>query len=317
VFQPPAVKAAEPAAEPAAPVAVARPVPTPVLTKTDGDQNAEKDAADAAAAAELAKLKSNAGLDTVPAAKEPPVAVKDRLAPVDTGSLGRAANAGVAAAAPATTSDPTEFIRDKSDDKFDRPEKKKTQNKEPAVNAGIRISPTVFSYATQLGLIQNGKIDVERIRKFQRSNGLKDDGIIGADTSGAIISAIQPNMRPNRDSNVDSTGRDAISRQRFPANTPAATSTPQNALPVPSATPAAPPPKPVIGEPMPNGRRASQADVLSWENQYGPGAQAAKQKDAASAAAAAAAKKAYNPFVQNKVQEDISRMKFLAGLAKD
>jgi hypothetical protein len=220
----------------------------------------------------------------------------------------------VAAAAPATTSDPTEFIRDKSDDKFDRPEKKKTQNKEPAVNAGIRISPTVFSYATQLGLIQNGKMDVERIRKFQRSNGLKDDGIIGADTSGAIISAIGPNNRPISGSTVAPTPSKQV--QRFPANTPA-TSTPQNALPVPSATPAAPPPKPVIGEPMPNGRRASQADVLSWENQYGPGAQAAKQKDTASAAAAAAAKQAYNPFVQNKVQEDISRMRFLAGLTKD
>jgi hypothetical protein len=39
----------------------------------------------------------------------------------------------VAAAAPATTSDPEEFIRDKSDDKFDPQGRKKIQNKKPEV----------------------------------------------------------------------------------------------------------------------------------------------------------------------------------------
>ena len=109
------------------------------------------------------------------------------------------------------------------------------------------------------------------------------------------------NAGPGASGPSDASSASSKQLQRFPANTPAATSTPQNAFPVP-AEPAAPPPKPVIGEFMPNGRRASQADVLSWENQYGPDAQAAKQKDAASAAAADAAKKAYNPYVQNKVQ---------------
>jgi hypothetical protein len=169
------------AAEPA-PAAIAAAVPTPVLAKTDIDQNAEKDAA-----AALAKLKKDAGLDAVPAAKEPPVAVKDPLAAVDSGSLGRAANAGVAAAAPASTSDPEEFIRDKSDDKFD-PQGRKQKNKEPVVNGGINISPTVWAYAINMGLIQNGKLNIERIRKFQRSQNIEDDGIIGKDTSNAILS---------------------------------------------------------------------------------------------------------------------------------
>jgi len=135
----------------AAPVAVARPVPTPVLTKTDGDQNAERDAADAAA---LAQIKANAGLAgpsaipsagsqmgpgglsaAPPPAEGLPVAVKDPLAPVDSGSLGRAASAGVAAAAPASTSDPEEFIRDKSDDKFDPIKKRKLADPVPGVAA--------------------------------------------------------------------------------------------------------------------------------------------------------------------------------------
>jgi hypothetical protein len=57
--------------------------------------------------------------------------VKDPKAEVDAGSLGVPAFTGVAAGAPSRTSDPEEFIRDKSDDKFDRQGRKKTQNKEP------------------------------------------------------------------------------------------------------------------------------------------------------------------------------------------
>ena len=87
------------------------------------------------AARDLERLKDLAGVKdpTAPAA-EPPVAVKDPLAAVAPGSLGSPSFAGVAAAAPASGGgDPTQdlFIRDKSDDKFDRPEKKKTQNVEP------------------------------------------------------------------------------------------------------------------------------------------------------------------------------------------
>jgi len=163
----------------APPVAVAQPISTtPIKTEpivaVDGDQtaangpklnrltgkidgeNSEQDAADAAA---LAQIKANAGLAgpsaipsagsqmgpgglsaAPPPAEGLPVAVKDTLAPVDSGSPGRAANAGVAAAAPASTSDPEEFIRDKSDDKFDRQGRKKTQNKEP-----VPVQPPVVN----------------------------------------------------------------------------------------------------------------------------------------------------------------------------
>jgi hypothetical protein len=67
-------------------------------------------------------------------------------------------------------------------------QKKKPSDTKSSVNGGINISPTVFAYATNIGLIQNGKLDIERIRKFQRSQNIEDDGIIGKDTSNAILS---------------------------------------------------------------------------------------------------------------------------------
>ena len=169
---PAAVKAAEPAAV----------VPEPVsarISKVDGGQNTEKDAADAEAAAALAQIKANAGLAgpsatpyagsqmgpgglsaVPPPAEGLPVAVKDTKAEVDPGSLGVPAYTGVAAGAPSRTSDPEEFIRDKSDDKFDRPEKKKVKpkpkpqpNKEPAV-------PYVASGGTGGGSLNNPQDDM-------------------------------------------------------------------------------------------------------------------------------------------------------------
>jgi hypothetical protein len=58
------------------------------------------------------------------------------------------------------------------------------------------MSPTVWSYAINMGLIQNGKPVESAIRAFQKKNGLEVDGIIGNDTSNAIISAATPGM-PN------------------------------------------------------------------------------------------------------------------------
>ncbi len=102
----------------------------------------------------------------------------------------------------------------------------------------------------------------------------------------------------------------------------AAVQAPQAATPTPSAPPkpipAAPPPKPVVGQPMANGKRASQSDVMSWDNQYGP----AGAERAASAAAAAKAKQEYNPYAQNKVsgttnfEESVNRMRRLSTLLK-
>ena len=191
------------------------------------------------------------------------------------------------------------------------------QNATP--KAGFKMSPTVWEYAINMGLIQNGKPVDAAIKAFQEKNGLTKDGVIGPNTSNAILSAAKPGM-PNigRGQQGGATGTEMYKpvQPATPKSAPAKPESPQ-VQPGQGATPTVTPPKPVIGAPMPNGRRASQTDVLSWENQYGPAAQAAKQKDAASTAAAAAAKQAYNPYVQNKVQEDISRMRFLAGLSKD
>ena len=62
--------------------------------------------------------------------------------------------------------------------------------------AKFNMSPTVWSYAINMGLIQNGKPVDSAIRAFQKKNGLEVDGIIGNDTSNAIISAATTGM-PN------------------------------------------------------------------------------------------------------------------------
>jgi hypothetical protein len=68
------------------------------------------------------------------------------------------------------------------------------QNATP--KAGFKMSPTVWEYAINMGLIQNGKPVDAAIKAFQEKNGLKADGLIGANTSNAILSAAKPGM-PN------------------------------------------------------------------------------------------------------------------------
>jgi hypothetical protein len=71
---------------------------------------------------------------------------------------------------------------------------RKKNDSAPAQNttpppAKFNMSPTVWSYAINMGLIQNGKPVESAIRAFQKKNGLEVDGVIGNDTSNAIISA--------------------------------------------------------------------------------------------------------------------------------
>jgi hypothetical protein len=78
---------------------------------------------------------------------------------------------------------------------------RKKNDSAPAQNttpppAKFNMSPTVWSYAINMGLIQNGKPVESAIRAFQKKNGLEVDGVIGNDTSNAIISAATPGM-PN------------------------------------------------------------------------------------------------------------------------
>ena len=62
--------------------------------------------------------------------------------------------------------------------------------KKPA--AAPAVSPAIVGYASSMGLYKNGKPDPEAIKKFQTDNGLKADGVIGPNTSGAILSAQKP-----------------------------------------------------------------------------------------------------------------------------
>jgi hypothetical protein len=68
------------------------------------------------------------------------------------------------------------------------------QSAQPAAKpAGNRsMTPTVTAYAASMGLLSNGKPNIEAIKKFQQDNGLTADGIIGPKTAGAIISAQKP-----------------------------------------------------------------------------------------------------------------------------
>jgi hypothetical protein len=99
------------------------------------------------------------------------------------------------------------------------------------------ISPAILGYASSMGLYKNGQPDIEAIKAFQRKNGLKVDGAIGPNTSGAILSAAKPG--------------DAGSG-RGGAGGPTATQVAQ------AATPAAAPPRPSFG----------MASQFEWDRQY-------------------------------------------------
>jgi peptidoglycan hydrolase-like protein with peptidoglycan-binding domain len=78
-----------------------------------------------------------------------------------------------------------------------------------------------------MGLYKNGKPDKAAIMAFQEKNGLTKDGIIGPDTSGAIISAAKPG---DAGSGRGGQGGPAAYKQNMP---PMPTKTQQAATPVP------------------------------------------------------------------------------------
>ena len=102
------------------------------------------------------------------------------------------------------------------------------------------ISPAILGYASSMGLYKNGQPDTEAIKAFQRKNGLKVDGAIGPNTSGAILSAAKPN--------------DAGSGRGVTGG-PTATQVAQ------AATPAAAPPRPSI-------LTAKAGEQFEWDRQY-------------------------------------------------
>jgi hypothetical protein len=78
-----------------------------------------------------------------------------------------------------------------------------------------------------MGLYKNGKPDKAAIMAFQQKNGLKADGIIGPDTSGAILSAAKPGAAG---SGRGGQGGPAAYKQTMP---PMPNNTQQAATPVP------------------------------------------------------------------------------------
>jgi hypothetical protein len=307
------------------PPAGAAPAPSPAPAADDSAARAAAAAANAHQPVksteinpDLERIKTNAGISTTadaksdilpPATPPAPSPAPEVPAPaVDTTGVGRVpgeAHAGQGGTEPvATTQLPT------------RPGQQTSGQAATPTKAAPKISPAIVGYASSMGLYKNGKPDPEAIKAFQQKNGLKADGIIGGNTSAAILSAAKPGDAGS------SRGQQGGAPAPAPAkgNPPMPPTQPKSAPASPQiqpgqgGTPSVTPPKPVIGQTMPNGRKASQSDVLSWENQYGPGKQAAAAKATADATAA---KTAYNPYAQNKVQEDIQRMRFLAGLSKD
>ena len=66
------------------------------------------------------------------------------------------------------------------------------QTSGPTAKAAPGVRPAIVGYASSMGLYKDGKPDPAAIKAFQQKNGLTPDGIIGPDTSGAILSAAKP-----------------------------------------------------------------------------------------------------------------------------
>jgi peptidoglycan hydrolase-like protein with peptidoglycan-binding domain len=159
-----------------------------------------------------------------------------------------------------------------------------------------RVSPAVVGYASSMGLYKNGQPDPAAIKAFQRKNNLTADGIIGGNTSAAILSAAKPGMAGS------SRGQ-------------------QGGAPAPATS---------FSSPIAPRRDSNTQRQTLAKTMPGPGARAAAlpapQTGAAGQAARAAARAAGQVATpvstrqsQSAVMEsqEITRMRFLAGLSKD
>ena len=174
------------------------------------------------------------------------------------------------------------------------------------------ISPAILGYASSMGLYKNGQPDTAAIKAFQQKNGLKVDGLIGPNTSGAILSAAKPG--------------DAGSG-RGGAGGPTATQMAQNATP-PANEKLGPtntmPRNPMYAPARPSTGYTAQ---MAWDQQYGKthstsgapksatprpstgyAAQAAWDRQNAAAPA--------NPVRESNFEESVSRMRRLSTLLK-
>jgi hypothetical protein len=139
------------------------------------------------------------------------------------------------------------------------------QTSGPTAKAAPGVRPAIVGYASSMGLYKNGKPDPAAIKAFQQKNGLTADGIIGPDTSGAIISAAKPgDAGSGRGQQGVVAKPDAAGAGRGKQGGPAAPQPYEKTLPPmgrqQAATPSpAAPPRPGIG----------MAAQFEWDRQYG------------------------------------------------
>jgi len=133
-------------------------------------------------------------VDRIPAVK-PVAPAPVAPAPVAPAPVAPAPVAPAPAPAPAPAAEPVPSFRVPGEAHRGQRGTTPGQNTTPPP-AKFNMSPTVWSYAINMGLIQNGKPVDSAIRAFQKKNGLEVDGVIGNDTSNAILSVATPGM-PN------------------------------------------------------------------------------------------------------------------------
>lgn len=173
-------------------------MPPPGVIFNDPDAEAR-----AAAAAERNR-KAITSTEPTPAPAVKPAAVVPAAAQTDTrvyGPKGEIIRSNAMAAPGEPPVSDLDVYKTSELDRYGGETTRKKNDSAPAQNttpppAKFNMSPTVWSYAINMGLIQNGKPVDSAIRAFQKNNGLEVDGVIGNDTSNAIISAATTGM-PN------------------------------------------------------------------------------------------------------------------------
>ena len=177
------------------------------------------------------------------------------------------------------------------------------------------IRPAILGYASAMGLYKNGRPDINAIKAFQRKNGLNDDGIIGADTSGAILSAAPAGMTGSSRG-----GQGGAAAYKVDSQLPIKPV--QNLTPAPAPAPAAGPP-PGSGTIMPGVKDSEGRQVykrpdsseMSWNpttQRFFPySGQSPIDRVRTSVGIPA---RGTSPGI--KESQEIQRMKFLAGLNK-
>ena len=169
----------------------------------------------------------------------------------------------------------------------------------PGKKAAPKISPAIVGYASSMGLYKNGQPDPVAIKAFQEKNGLKADGIIGANTSNAILSAAKPGDAGS--------GRGQQGGSPAPADRPPAAAAPaQRGATAKAPTPVTPgrtPAPALTNRTLPKSQQISQGSgqvIGGGRIPQGP------------------ARAGVPPVAQAvKESQDIQRMRFLAGLSKD